>query len=309
MSRVESETERMTHLVEDMLLLARLDTGQTAASASRSTVAAWSSTPSATPTSRGPTTIGRSTCPTNRSWSIGDEARLHQVLANLLANARTHTPAGTSVTTRWPSTAITAVLTVADDGPGIPAGLQPEVFERFARGDSSRSRRERQYRPRPGDRRRGGQGAQRHDRRAQRARQDRIRGDAARRIHSQATATPNPAPSRVADDRVGDCRSPCPARRRRADATSSHDAPCSATSPSARGWRSASCWSAPPLLYLWNLSASGWANGFYSAAAQAGADNWTAMLFGSSDAAQRHHRRQDSRRAVGDGRLGAACSG
>ncbi len=38
------------------------------------------------------------------------------------------------------------------------------------------------------------------------------------------------------------------------------------------------------LLYLWNLSASGWANGFYSAAAQAGADNWTAMLFGSSDA-------------------------
>ncbi|MGB8404172.1 MAG: glycosyltransferase family 39 protein, partial [Mycobacterium sp.] len=39
------------------------------------------------------------------------------------------------------------------------------------------------------------------------------------------------------------------------------------------------------VLYLWNLSVSGWANGFYSAAAQAGADNWTAMLFGSSDAA------------------------
>ncbi|MDT5280307.1 MAG: hypothetical protein QOJ20_1502, partial [Mycobacterium sp.] len=38
-------------------------------------------------------------------------------------------------------------------------------------------------------------------------------------------------------------------------------------------------------LYLWNLSASGWANAFYSAAAQAGASNWTAMLFGSSDAA------------------------
>ena len=42
---------------------------------------------------------------------------------------------------------------------------------------------------------------------------------------------------------------------------------------------------ATALLYLWNLSASGWANTFYSAAAQAGADNWTAMLFGSSDAA------------------------
>jgi 4-amino-4-deoxy-L-arabinose transferase-like glycosyltransferase len=38
-------------------------------------------------------------------------------------------------------------------------------------------------------------------------------------------------------------------------------------------------------LYLWNLSASGWANAFYSAAAQAGASDWTAMLFGSSDAA------------------------
>ena len=42
---------------------------------------------------------------------------------------------------------------------------------------------------------------------------------------------------------------------------------------------------ATAVLYLWNLSASGWANAFYSAAAQAGASNWTAMLFGSSDAA------------------------
>jgi two-component system OmpR family sensor kinase len=72
----------------------------------------------------------------------GDEARLHQVLANLLANARTHTPPGTSVTT---SLAVDdsggAALTVADDGPGIPVWLQPEIFERFARGDTSRSRR------------------------------------------------------------------------------------------------------------------------------------------------------------------------
>jgi two-component system OmpR family sensor kinase len=67
---------------------------------------------------------------------------LHQVLANLLANARTHTPAGTSVVTSLSVTPDGDVrLTVADDGPGIPAKLQPEVFERFARGDSSRSRR------------------------------------------------------------------------------------------------------------------------------------------------------------------------
>jgi two-component system OmpR family sensor kinase len=74
---------------------------------------------------------------------VGDEARLHQVLANLLANARTHTPPGTSVTT---ALAVDedggAILTMTDDGPGIPVWLQPEIFERFARGDSSRSRRE-----------------------------------------------------------------------------------------------------------------------------------------------------------------------
>jgi two-component system OmpR family sensor kinase len=71
----------------------------------------------------------------------GDEARLHQVLANLLANARTHTPPGTSVTTSLARSDGGVVLTVADDGPGIPEWLQPEIFERFARGDTSRSRR------------------------------------------------------------------------------------------------------------------------------------------------------------------------
>jgi len=66
---------------------------------------------------------------------------LHQVLGNLRANARTHTPVGTSVTTSLGRDDTGAVvLSVADDGPGIPSTLQPEVFERFARGDSSRSR-------------------------------------------------------------------------------------------------------------------------------------------------------------------------
>jgi two-component system OmpR family sensor kinase len=141
MSRVESETERMTHLVEDMLLLARLDTGR--------------------PLEREPVDLSRLVVDTvsdahiagpDHEWSLdlpdepvvvsGDEARLHQVLANLLANARTHTPAGTSVTTSLTADDVGgAVLTVADDGPGIPPWLQPEIFERFARGDSSRSRR------------------------------------------------------------------------------------------------------------------------------------------------------------------------
>jgi two-component system OmpR family sensor kinase len=70
----------------------------------------------------------------------GDGSRLHQVLANLLANVRTHTPEGTTATTRLRTEDDWAVLQVTDDGPGIPGQLLEEVFERFARGDSSRSR-------------------------------------------------------------------------------------------------------------------------------------------------------------------------
>jgi two-component system OmpR family sensor kinase len=141
MSRVESETERMTQLVEDMLLLARLDTGRPLqdeqVDLSRLIVDAASDAHIAGPDHKWSLDL-----PDEPIIVVGDEARLHQVLANLLANARTHTPPGTSVTT---SLAVdesgSAVLTVADDGPGIPAWLQPEIFERFARGDSSRSRR------------------------------------------------------------------------------------------------------------------------------------------------------------------------
>jgi two-component system, OmpR family, sensor kinase len=70
----------------------------------------------------------------------GDAARLHQVVSNLLANARVHTGPGTVVTTRLSADTTHAVLSVVDNGPGIPAPLQSEVFERFARGDTSRSR-------------------------------------------------------------------------------------------------------------------------------------------------------------------------
>jgi two-component system OmpR family sensor kinase len=70
----------------------------------------------------------------------GDEHRLRQVLVNLLANAGKHTPAGTTVTASLAREDGCAVLAVADDGPGIPPALLPTVFERFARGDGSRSR-------------------------------------------------------------------------------------------------------------------------------------------------------------------------
>lgn len=129
----------MTRLVEDMLLLARLDAGRPlemeTVDLSQLVVDAVSDAHVAGP---------------DHDWSLdlpdepvtieGDPARLHQVLVNLLANARTHTPAGTSVTIALSADSDATVISIADDGPGIPKTLQPEVFERFARGDSSRSR-------------------------------------------------------------------------------------------------------------------------------------------------------------------------
>ncbi|WP_370330817.1 ATP-binding protein [Mycolicibacterium hippocampi] len=141
MNRVESETGRMTRLVEDLLLLARLDTGRPLqrdpVDLTRLVVDAVSDAHIA-----GPDHTWELDLPDEPVMVAGDEARLHQVLANLLANARTHTPPGTSVTTSLAvSDHADVVLTVLDDGPGVPAWLQPDVFERFARGDSSRSRR------------------------------------------------------------------------------------------------------------------------------------------------------------------------
>ncbi|RWU83114.1 two-component sensor histidine kinase [Janibacter hoylei PVAS-1] len=141
LTRVESEALRMQDLVEDLLLLARLDTGR--------------------PLEREPVDLtmlaidvtgdARAASPHHR-WEldlppepvevIGDRARLHQVLANLLANARNHTPLGTTVRTslRLDEGSGRALLQVQDNGPGIPDALLPNVFERFTRGDGSRQR-------------------------------------------------------------------------------------------------------------------------------------------------------------------------
>ena len=139
MKRVQSETERMTRLVEDLLLLARLDSGRPlereSVDLSRVAVDAVSDAHVA-----GPDHQWELDLPEEPVLVCGDAARLHQVVTNLLANARVHTGAGTVVTTRLASDTTHAVLSVVDDGPGIPEQLQSEVFERFARGDTSRSR-------------------------------------------------------------------------------------------------------------------------------------------------------------------------
>ena len=72
---------------------------------------------------------------------VGDEARLHQVVTNLLGNARRHTPPGTTVTVGVsPAADGFARLSVADDGPGFEPDLASHAFERFTRGDTARTR-------------------------------------------------------------------------------------------------------------------------------------------------------------------------
>ena len=139
MSRVESETERMTRLVEDLLLLARLDSGRPLerepVDLSRVAVDAVNDAYVAGPDHRWELDL-----PDEPVVVAGDGPRLHQVLTNLLANARIHTGPETVVTTRLTTEPTHCVLKVIDNGPGIPEQLQSEVFERFARGDTSRSR-------------------------------------------------------------------------------------------------------------------------------------------------------------------------
>lgn len=154
LGRVDSESARMSALVDDLLLLARLDAGRPLESQpvdlTRLAIDAASDAQAAGPGHR-----WRLELPDEPVLVAGDEQRLRQVLANLLSNASAHTPAGTTVTVRLDTRALAgpsagdsaatspagaADLTVTDDGPGIPAELQPHLFERFVRGDSSRSR-------------------------------------------------------------------------------------------------------------------------------------------------------------------------
>ncbi|PKH37502.1 two-component system, OmpR family, sensor kinase [Nocardioides alpinus] len=135
LDKVETESARMTGLVEDLLLLARLDSGR--------------------PLEREPVDLSRllleavndaRVVDADHQWRLslpdapltvtGDAARLHQVVTNLLTNARKYTPPGSTVTV----TGTAAGFTVHDDGPGFPADLAPRAFERFTRGDAARTR-------------------------------------------------------------------------------------------------------------------------------------------------------------------------
>jgi two-component system OmpR family sensor kinase len=139
MGKVMVETTRMASLVEDLLLLARLDAGRPLDSrpVDLSRLALDSVTDARIVA---PSHHWELELPAEPIIVIGDEQRLHQVVANLLTNARRHTPPGTTVTVAATSSDRSALLTIRDDGPGIPADLLPNVFQRFTRADTARNR-------------------------------------------------------------------------------------------------------------------------------------------------------------------------
>ena len=135
LGKVEVESSRMAALVEDLLLLARLDAGR---SLEQSPVDLTRLLLEAVDDARvlAPDHQWRVALPDEPVEVVGDEQRLHQVVTNLLTNARKYTPAGTTVTV----TATAAGFSVHDDGPGFDADLQARAFERFTRGDEARTR-------------------------------------------------------------------------------------------------------------------------------------------------------------------------
>lgn len=139
LSRIESESVRMSGLVDDLLLLARLDEGRQlareAVDLGRLVVDITADARAASPDHDWVVRV-----PESPVVVLGDQPRLHQAIANLLANARVHTPAGTQVTAALGVLDGFAIVTVTDTGPGIPPEVQPVLFERFARADTSRSR-------------------------------------------------------------------------------------------------------------------------------------------------------------------------
>ncbi len=137
--RIAAESQRMSVLVDELLLLARLDAGRPLAAEevdlSRLVLDAVDDARTVSKDHRWQLNL-----PEEPLVARGDPDRLHQVVANLLANARSHTPAGTAVTTSLTRIEGGVQLTVTDDGPGIPAELLPEIFHRFTRADPGRSR-------------------------------------------------------------------------------------------------------------------------------------------------------------------------
>ena len=138
MAKIEQEATRLTRLVDDLLLLARLDEGRPLA---------------AQPVDLGALVVdavdAARTLDPGRAVELtvagsvevrGDRDRLRQVIDNLLTNVRLHTPPGTPASVSVAATNTEAVIGIADSGPGLSDDDRARVFERFYRADPSRAR-------------------------------------------------------------------------------------------------------------------------------------------------------------------------
>ena len=139
LARIEGESIRMGSLVEDLLLLARLDQAREMerfpvdiAEVTRDAVASAQVAGPGHPISL--------TGDVDELYTLGDQHRIHQVVANLLANARTHTPAGTAIAVSIAQSGDGVRIAISDSGPGLSEEDQRRIFERFYRADSSRVR-------------------------------------------------------------------------------------------------------------------------------------------------------------------------
>jgi two-component system OmpR family sensor kinase len=138
MGRIESEGGRMARLVDDMLLLARLDQHRgletkplDVAAVVREAVGDFQVVAPDHPVTASLI---------DAAIVKGDRLRLRQVIDNLLTNARIHTPPGTPVRVTMTRDTNHVAIAIADEGPGIPLADQPRVFERFWRADPARVR-------------------------------------------------------------------------------------------------------------------------------------------------------------------------
>ena len=137
--RIEQESIRMSTLVEDLLLLARLDQSREMERlpVDLKTVINESI---ASARAAGPNHPIEVSLPGDDVFVLGDSMRIHQVISNLLANARTHTPIGTKVKLALKVEESDVIVEVSDNGPGLSKEDQERIFERFYRADPSRVR-------------------------------------------------------------------------------------------------------------------------------------------------------------------------
>ena len=138
-NRIEKESIRMSTLVEDLLLLARLDQSRELASdpVDLNTLI---NEVTASAKAAGPDHLIEVNLGESEIFVLGDSQRIHQVLANLLANARTHTPAGTKIIITAEQGINETTISVSDNGPGLSQEDQEKIFERFYRADPARVR-------------------------------------------------------------------------------------------------------------------------------------------------------------------------